>query len=792
MADQYVDPSSKPEIASPDGSEIIPAKGLTWGTLTLNKIRSFLSTYFSATNHNHSGTYEPTVNPGTQGQVWTTGPGGTKVWTAPGTPGAHAASHATGSSDPIAPGDIGAATAGHNHNAAYDALGAAASAVSGHESSYSHSAITHTNRAALDLVSGTNTGNETVTSVGAIVNGATAKTAPVDADHLALMDSEDSNKIKKWSWPSIKLALKTYFDTLYAEVAHTHAGLVTNGDAHDHSGGNGGQIAYGSLSGIPSTFTPSAHNHEALKRTITQTSPAFTIGQPVYVDASGVYQLADASADATADVEGVVSVATAGGTFTLTLPGGYITGLSGLTAGTVYFLAEIAGELTATAPTTVGAINKPALKADSATSGYVLGMRGMENSSPLPDVETYIADKNAEPVSIMYTSRPISELIPSGTDITQLQRIRLMGFTHIVHYNAFLTAYKNTPVGGETLLQGETEADINSFLDACHACGLKVFLSLKEFIQEAWRTTSTPAIAQTDMWGTPWPTVTVLGSYNSTAIAATITAFKTHPAVDGWYMDDEAYFAVTCSAVTEYVFDAAARAAMRTSIKSQDTNPAHRIMSVFGPMTATSHPTLSEVSANVYSEASADIIGLDYYPFIKADMSSATDTTTALSNFDTLLSNYTATFPSAKALMIFQGLGNPYDTATNTVDPPAFGYYEMLRIARKYGQTRQGVGWFCWDKFSETTDGDTRTRTGLQKYAAMIAKNSPLIAISADGKQLHLAVSISGSALSMNAVDISTGTEYSLSSSNVIEDDAMPGNYYRIAIVNGVLGTEPI
>lgn len=117
----------------------------------------------------------------------------------------------------------------------------------------------------------------------------------------------------------------------------------------------------------------------ALLRTITQASPAFAVGQPVYVDASGVYQLADASADATADVEGIVSVATVGGTFTLTLPGGYITGMSGLTAGTVYYLSETAGALTATAPVTVGAINKPVLKADSTTSGYVLGMRGMEN-----------------------------------------------------------------------------------------------------------------------------------------------------------------------------------------------------------------------------------------------------------------------------------------------------------------------------------------------------------------------------------------------------------------------------
>lgn len=34
---------------------------------------------------------------------------------------------------------------------------------------------------------------------------------------------------------------------------------VSNGDAHDHNGGDGGQISYANLSNIPSTFTPASH-----------------------------------------------------------------------------------------------------------------------------------------------------------------------------------------------------------------------------------------------------------------------------------------------------------------------------------------------------------------------------------------------------------------------------------------------------------------------------------------------------------------------------------------------------
>lgn len=44
-------------------------------------------------------------------------------------------------------------------------------------------------------------------------------------------------------------------DAVYAPLATG----VTNGDTHDHVGGDGATIAYGGLSGIPSTFAPTAH-----------------------------------------------------------------------------------------------------------------------------------------------------------------------------------------------------------------------------------------------------------------------------------------------------------------------------------------------------------------------------------------------------------------------------------------------------------------------------------------------------------------------------------------------------
>lgn len=52
----------------------------------------------------------------------------------------------------------------------------------------------------------------------AVVNAATGKTTPVDADELGLVDSAASNVLKKLTWANLKATLKTYFDTLYPSL----------------------------------------------------------------------------------------------------------------------------------------------------------------------------------------------------------------------------------------------------------------------------------------------------------------------------------------------------------------------------------------------------------------------------------------------------------------------------------------------------------------------------------------------------------------------------------------------
>lgn len=57
---------------------------------------------------------------------------------------------------------------------------------------------------------------ETTTTIGALINSATNKPTPIDADYLGLMDSASGNILKKLSWANLKSTLKTYFDVFYA------------------------------------------------------------------------------------------------------------------------------------------------------------------------------------------------------------------------------------------------------------------------------------------------------------------------------------------------------------------------------------------------------------------------------------------------------------------------------------------------------------------------------------------------------------------------------------------------
>lgn len=66
---------------------------------------------------------------------------------------------------------------------------------------------------------GTNTGDETTSTLGSKINGATEKTTPVDADMVGLMDSAASNILKKLSWANVKATLFTAVGSALRQLA---------------------------------------------------------------------------------------------------------------------------------------------------------------------------------------------------------------------------------------------------------------------------------------------------------------------------------------------------------------------------------------------------------------------------------------------------------------------------------------------------------------------------------------------------------------------------------------------
>lgn len=129
MALTPINPKNFSDGSTPTGSEIIPVHQTVWRKLSLTVIKDWLAGFFASKSSEHSHANKSTLD----------SVSGTN----------------TGDQDLS-----GYALTSHNHSGTYDPLGAASSAVSGHESSYAHADIDHSNRTALNAVSGTNTGDQ--------------------------------------------------------------------------------------------------------------------------------------------------------------------------------------------------------------------------------------------------------------------------------------------------------------------------------------------------------------------------------------------------------------------------------------------------------------------------------------------------------------------------------------------------------------------------------------------------------------------------------------------------------
>lgn len=116
-----------------------------------------------------------------------------------------------------------------------------------------------------------------------------------------------------------------------------------------------------------------------LDTTINQAGHGLTVGQPIKLTGT-VYLAAQADSSANAEVIGLVTEVIDTDNFKHRAMFGRVTGLSGLTAGEVYWLdPTTAGAITTTEPTATGTIKKAILVADTTTSGYLKDHPGIIN-----------------------------------------------------------------------------------------------------------------------------------------------------------------------------------------------------------------------------------------------------------------------------------------------------------------------------------------------------------------------------------------------------------------------------
>jgi len=166
----------------------------------------------------------------------------------------------------------------------------------------------------------------THTDVGAAIHAADAKTTPVDADTMPLIDSADSNVLKKMTWANLKATLQTAFSSVFAHISNG----VTNGDGHDHNGLDGAQLDHTVLYNIGTNTHAQIDTHVSataahgatgavVGTTNTQTLTNKTLTTPTIASlANAQHSHTAASGGGTIDYVDLTSAQTVGGIKTFT------------------------------------------------------------------------------------------------------------------------------------------------------------------------------------------------------------------------------------------------------------------------------------------------------------------------------------------------------------------------------------------------------------------------------------------------------------------------------------------
>jgi len=183
-------------------------------------------------------------------------------------------------------------------------------------------------------------------NVGSSIHGSSAKTTMVDADKLAIIDTEASNVLKTLTWAYVKSILKTYFDTLYLALS---GGTLT------------GELLHGENSAIRFDDALSADGKYCGTLDAGIAGSAIAFGQLCYFQASDSrWELVDANLSAGYDKKlGIcVLAANADGDATKMLVFGKIRAdaqFPTMTIGSPVYMSETAGAIVVAQPTTADA-----------------------------------------------------------------------------------------------------------------------------------------------------------------------------------------------------------------------------------------------------------------------------------------------------------------------------------------------------------------------------------------------------------------------------------------------------
>lgn len=204
----------------------------------------------------------------------------------------------------------------------------------------------------------------------------------------------------------------------------------------------------------------------SVSKSIAQNSHGFSVGNWLYLN-STTYTLADKDAVTTAEAIGIVSTVTDANNFIITTHG-YVTGLTSLTAGTVYFIGD-SGAMTATEPTTTGMVSKPVFVADSTTSGYVINYRGLL-ITPNDNLSGSVTTTNNTQTTIATVAIPSSTTVMIKAHITARRTGGSAGTAEDGAAYIIAGAYKNvagtaTEISESAIFTAEDQAGWNATIN---------------------------------------------------------------------------------------------------------------------------------------------------------------------------------------------------------------------------------------------------------------------------------------------------------------------------------------